>query len=96
MTVCQIFCMPVLQIQFLGNLWKSLWNIHPKEISDQHKQGQHTTTFAEMFDLTFNAKIIDTPGIKGFGIVDMDKEEIGDYFPEFFEIKHNCSSQYEG
>ena len=61
------------------------------EISDQHQQGQHTTTFAEMFDLSFDAKIIDTPGIKGFGIVDMDKEEIGDYFPEFFELKDQCS-----
>ncbi|WP_274475154.1 ribosome small subunit-dependent GTPase A [Mangrovimonas aestuarii] len=61
-----------------------------QEISEQHQQGQHTTTFAEMFDLSFDAKIIDTPGIKGFGIVDMDREEIGDYFPEFFELKEHC------
>ena len=61
-----------------------------KEISDQHKQGQHTTTFAEMFDLSFNARIIDTPGIKGFGVVDMDKYELGDYFPEFFKLKQDC------
>ncbi|MDY8136500.1 ribosome small subunit-dependent GTPase A [Aquimarina sp. 2201CG5-10] len=60
------------------------------EISDQHQQGQHTTTFAEMFDLSFDARIIDTPGIKGFGVVDMDKEELGDYFPEFFELKSQC------
>ncbi len=60
------------------------------EISEQHMQGQHTTTFAEMYDLTFDARIIDTPGIKGFGIVDMDKYEIGDYFPEFFELKSEC------
>ena len=53
-------------------------------------QGQHTTTFAEMFDLNFGAKIIDTPGIKGFGVVDMDKEEVGDYFPEFFALKQDC------
>ena len=53
-------------------------------------QGQHTTTFAEMFDLECGAKIIDTPGIKGFGIVDMEKEEIGDYFPEFFRLKGEC------
>lgn len=59
-------------------------------ISEQHQQGQHTTTFAEMFDLSFDAKIIDTPGIKGFGIVDMDKEEVTDYFPEFFELKSDC------
>ena len=61
-----------------------------QQISEQHSQGQHTTTFAEMFDLSFGAKIIDTPGIKGFGVVDMDKYELGDYFPEFFELKQHC------
>lgn len=65
-------------------------NLKTKEISTLHMQGQHTTTFAEMFDLSFGAKIIDTPGIKGFGVVDMDKEEIGDYFPEFFALKDQC------
>ena len=65
-------------------------DLKTKEISNQHSQGQHTTTFAEMFDLSFDAKIIDTPGIKGFGVVDMDKEEVGDYFPEFFELKQDC------
>ncbi len=60
------------------------------EISEQHLQGQHTTTFAEMFDLSFGGQIIDTPGIKGFGVVEIDKEELGDYFPEFFELKENC------
>lgn len=65
-------------------------NLKTKEISLQHMQGQHTTTFAEMFDLSFGAKIIDTPGIKGFGVVDMDKEEVGDYFPEFFALKQDC------
>ncbi len=65
-------------------------DLKTKEISMQHSQGQHTTTFAEMFDLSFEAKIIDTPGIKGFGVVDMDKEEVGDYFPEFFELKQYC------
>ncbi len=60
------------------------------EISEQSKQGQHTTTFAEMYDLSFDAKIIDTPGIKGFGIVDMEKGEISDYFPEFFKLKDQC------
>ncbi|WP_349663215.1 ribosome small subunit-dependent GTPase A [Cellulophaga lytica] len=65
-------------------------NIKTKEISEQHMQGQHTTTFAEMYDLDFGAQIIDTPGIRGFGIVDMGKEEIGDYFPEFFALKSEC------
>ena len=59
-------------------------------ISEQHKQGQHTTTFAEMFDLSFDARIIDTPGIKGFGIVALEKEELGNYFPEFFALKPKC------
>lgn len=61
-----------------------------KVISEQSMQGQHTTTFAEMYDLTFDARIIDTPGIKGFGIVDMEKEEISGYFPEFFNLKDQC------
>ncbi|GAA4279729.1 ribosome small subunit-dependent GTPase A [Gaetbulibacter aestuarii] len=65
-------------------------NLKTKEISSQHMQGQHTTTFAEMFDLSFDAKIIDTPGIKGFGVVDMDPEEVGDYFPEIFALKQDC------
>jgi len=65
-------------------------NIKTKQISTQHMQGQHTTTFAEMFDLSFDGKIIDTPGIKGFGVVDMDKEEVGDYFPEIFKLKQHC------
>ncbi len=65
-------------------------NIKTTEISEQHLQGQHTTTFAEMFDLSFDARIIDTPGIRGFGIYDMDKDEIGDYFPEFFKLKSEC------
>jgi ribosome biogenesis GTPase len=65
-------------------------NLKTKQISDQHQQGQHTTTFAEMFDLSFNAKIIDTPGIKGFGVVAIDKEELGDYFTEFFALKSGC------
>ncbi len=65
-------------------------DLKTKEISEQHQQGQHTTTFAEMFDLSFDAIIIDTPGIKGFGVVDMEKEEVGDYFPEFFKLKQHC------
>lgn len=65
-------------------------NLKTNIISEQHKQGQHTTTFAEMFDLSFDAQIIDTPGIKGFGVVDMEKDELGDYYPEFFALKENC------
>ena len=65
-------------------------DLKTKNISEQSKQGQHTTTFAEMYDLAFDAKIIDTPGIKGFGIVDMQPAEISGYFPEFFKLKDQC------
>ncbi len=65
-------------------------SLKTSKISDQHLQGQHTTTFAEMFDLSFGGQIIDTPGIKGFGVVEIDKEELGDYFPEFFKLKEHC------
>ena len=65
-------------------------NLKTKNISEQSKQGQHTTTFAEMYDLSFDAKIIDTPGIKGFGIVDMEPSEVSGYFPEFFKLQDEC------
>lgn len=59
-------------------------------ISKKHKKGMHTTTFAEMFDLQFGGSIIDTPGIKEFGLVRMQNEEIDDYFPEIFALKKSC------
>ncbi|NAS13988.1 ribosome small subunit-dependent GTPase A [Poritiphilus flavus] len=74
----------------LINFLEPQLNLKTEEISEQHLQGQHTTTFAEMYDLSFGGRIIDTPGIKGFGIVDMDKDEIGDYFPELFRLKEGC------
>ncbi|RXG24750.1 ribosome small subunit-dependent GTPase A [Leeuwenhoekiella aequorea] len=74
----------------LVNALEPSLDLKTKEISGQHMQGQHTTTFAEMFDLTFEARIIDTPGIKGFGVVDIEKEELGNYFPEFFALKDQC------
>jgi ribosome biogenesis GTPase len=74
----------------LVNALEPSLHLKTKTISEQSKQGQHTTTFAEMYDLSFGAKIIDTPGIKGFGIVDMEKEEISGYFPEFFKLKDQC------
>ena len=74
----------------LVNVMEPTLNLKTKTISEASKQGQHTTTFAEMYDLSFDARIIDTPGIKGFGIVDMEKEEISGYFPEFFKLKDQC------
>jgi ribosome biogenesis GTPase len=64
--------------------------IKTKAISTQHMQGQHTTTFAEMYDLSWGAQIIDTPGIKGFGVVEIEKEDLDHYFPEFFALKQDC------
>ncbi len=65
-------------------------NIKTAAISEQHKQGQHTTTFAEMYELSFGGFIIDTPGIKGFGVVNFESHEITDYFPELFALKKDC------
>ncbi len=59
-------------------------------VSEQNEQGQHTTTFAEMFNLKFGAKIIDSPGIKGFGLIDIEKNEIRNYFFEFELHKDGC------
>ena len=75
-------------------------NINTKEVSDTHHQGQHTTTFSELHDLDFGASIIDTPGIRGFGLVELDSSEIGNYFQEFFALKsgckfHNCIHENE-
>lgn len=74
----------------LVNAMEPSLHLKTSVISEQSKQGQHTTTFAEMFDLSFDARIIDTPGIKGFGIVDMEPSEISGYFPEFFRLKDQC------
>lgn len=60
------------------------------EISNYHGKGMHTTTFSEMLELPQGGFIIDTPGIKGFGTVDMTVEEIGHYFKEIFQFSHKC------
>ncbi|MDD4192930.1 MAG: ribosome small subunit-dependent GTPase A [Mangrovibacterium sp.] len=65
-------------------------NLKTREISDYHEMGKHTTTFSEMFELSFGGFIIDTPGIKGFGVLEMEKEEIGHYFPEIFRRLKKC------
>jgi ribosome biogenesis GTPase len=60
------------------------------EISDYSEKGTHTTTFAEMFQLHANTFIIDTPGIKEFGLMDMTPEELSDYFPEMRDLRLSC------
>jgi ribosome biogenesis GTPase len=59
-------------------------------ISDYHKKGKHTTTFPEMHPLSFGGFIIDTPGIREFGLVDFRKEEIAERFPEMRHFMHEC------
>ena len=65
-------------------------NLKTASISNQHLQGKHTTTFAEMHILKNGIKIIDTPGIKGFGVVNIKPGEIGNYFPEIFINQGKC------
>ena len=67
-------------------------SLDPKvgEISDAHLQGRHTTTFYEMYRLASGGFIIDTPGIRGFGLVDLEREEIASYFPEMLRASENC------
>ncbi len=59
-------------------------------ISTQHLRGKHTTTFAEMFFINEQTAVIDTPGIRDFGIIDVEKTEIGHYFPEIRELMKQC------
>lgn len=59
-------------------------------ISDAHDTGRHTTTFAEMFPLQEGGFIIDTPGLRSFGLIDMKKEEISHFFPEIFRTSEKC------
>lgn len=65
-------------------------NLKTGKISDAHFSGKHTTTYSEMFELGFGGYIIDTPGIKGFGVLEMGKEEISHYFPEIFKLLEDC------
>ncbi len=65
-------------------------NLKTAEISAYHQQGRHTTSFAEMHQLSFGGYIIDTPGVRGFGLIDMEKEEISHFFREIFEVSKGC------
>lgn len=60
------------------------------EISAYHRQGKHITTFPEMHLMPFGGKVIDTPGIRGFGVVDMERNEIYHFFREIFKVSKNC------
>lgn len=74
----------------LINLIDPTLNLKTSEISDYHKSGKHTTTFAEMFKLSDGGYIIDTPGIRGFGLHDIQNEELFHFFPEIFKESQKC------
>ena len=74
----------------LVNALDASMNIKTNEISDAHSQGKHTTTFAEMHKLKSGGYIIDTPGIRAFGIVDLDKAVMSHYFPEMRALLGEC------
>jgi len=74
----------------LVNILDPALNLKTKEISDSHAQGQHTTTFAEMFDLPGGGTIIDTPGIRELGVFEIEDELLSHYFPEMRAELQNC------
>jgi len=65
-------------------------DLRTRQVSGWSGKGQHTTTFAEMYDLPFGGRIIDTPGMKEFGLVDVEKGELSGYFPEMRERLQHC------
>ncbi len=74
----------------LLNLFDPRLNLKTAEISDYHKQGKHITTFPEMHKMPFGGFVIDTPGIRGFGVVDMERNEIYHFFREIFSFSKEC------
>ena len=65
-------------------------HLRTKDVSEWSGKGLHTTTFAEMFDLPFGGSIIDTPGLREFGLVDISKQELSHYFPEMRDLLQDC------
>lgn len=65
-------------------------NLKTGSVSESHHTGMHTTTFSEMFELPEGGRVIDTPGVKGFGTIDFDKAEVAHYFKEIFAISADC------
>lgn len=65
-------------------------NLRTGEVSGWSGKGLHTTTFAEMHDLSFGGRVIDTPGVREFGLVDIEREELAQYFPEMRNLMHDC------
>ena len=74
----------------LLNTLNPAFKLKTAEISEYHRQGKHITTFPEMHQMPFGGFVIDTPGIRGFGVVDMQKNEIYHFFREIFIISKDC------
>jgi len=74
---------------FINAIFPKL-SLRTKEVSGWSGKGMHTTTFAEMFDLSEGSRIIDTPGVREFGLVDIEKQELSHYFPEMRSVLINC------
>ena len=74
----------------LINRLDSNLNVRVGDISEVHEKGKHTTTFSQMFPLAFGGYIIDSPGIKEFGLYDMEKETLAQRFPEMRNLMHEC------
>ncbi|MCX6327255.1 MAG: ribosome small subunit-dependent GTPase A [Bacteroidia bacterium] len=74
----------------LLNSFNPALKLKTAKISDYHKQGKHITTFPEMHQMPFGGFIIDTPGIRGFGVVNMERDEIYHFFREIFRISKEC------
>ena len=74
---------------FINSIFPQL-NLKTQDVSGWSGKGMHTTTFAEMFDLPFGGRIIDTPGIRELGLVDISKQELSHYFPEMRKLINHC------
>jgi len=75
-------------------------DLKTEEISNYHKKGKHTTTFSEMFEIQKDTFVVDTPGIKGFGLVNLENENLSTYFPEMLKLQgackyYNCTHTHE-
>ncbi len=74
----------------LINILDPAFRLKTGDLSDSHQTGKHTTAFAEMFELDSDIRIIDTPGIRGFGTIDIERSELFHFFPEIFRASKKC------
>ena len=72
------------------NAFQPELNLKTSEISETHLKGKHTTTFAQMHFWNFGGSVIDTPGVREFAMIDIEKEEVQHFFPEIFKAREQC------